>query len=252
MAQKGWIKLHRKIRDNPIFNEPQLLRLWLICLTEATHKERDQIIGKQTVHLMPGEFVTGRFDIQELYNRGLRNKDKVSGEKTVYRWLEALENGGFLTIKKTTKYSIVSIDKWDFYQGSDQDNDQQMTTNKNDKEEIYVEIVSYLNEKVGTNFNHKTKGTVEFINGRLKDGRTVEDFKKVIDVKSDEWLGTDREQFLRPSTLFRPSNFENYLNQANRKKKGSKVPELDLFTPSQEDVNFLNDIYKRRSETGGE
>lgn len=148
MAGKGWIKLHRKIRDNPIFNDHQLLRLWMICLTEATHKERDQIIGKQTVKLMPGEFVTGRYDITDLYNSGLKNKDKVKGEKTVFRWLETLESGGFLTIKKTNKFSIISIDKWDFYQGNDSDDDQendhqmtikrpsndhQMTTNNNVK-----------------------------------------------------------------------------------------------------------------------
>lgn len=148
MAGKGWIKLHRKIRDNSIFNDHQLLRLWLICLTEATHKERDQIIGKQTVHLMPGQFVTGRFQIQELYNAGLKKDDQQKGEKTVFRWLETLENGGFLTIKKTNKYSVVSIDNWGVYQGDESNddqqivqqmtikrpsNDQQMTTNKNVK-----------------------------------------------------------------------------------------------------------------------
>lgn len=148
MAGKGWIKLHRKIRDSSIFNDHQLFRLWMICLTEATHKERDQLIDKQTVHLMPGEFVTGRYDIHELYNNGLKHSDKVTGEKTVYRWLEKLQSSGFLTIKKTNKFSIVSIDNWAFYQGDDSNNDhqidqqmtikrpsddQQMTTNKNVK-----------------------------------------------------------------------------------------------------------------------
>lgn len=47
----GWIKLHRKIRENPVFNDMNLFRLWMICLTEATHKERDQMIGKQIVKL---------------------------------------------------------------------------------------------------------------------------------------------------------------------------------------------------------
>ncbi|MBD7967722.1 hypothetical protein [Paenibacillus gallinarum] len=148
MAGKGWIKLHRKIKESSIFNDHKLFRLWIICLTEATHKERDQIVGKRTVHLMPGEFVTGRFDITELYNQGLKPKEKVQGEKTVFRWLETLESGGFLTIKKTNKYSIVSIDNWGVYQCDDQQsdhendqqmtnkrpsNDQQMTTNKNVK-----------------------------------------------------------------------------------------------------------------------
>ena len=34
----------------------------------------------------------------------------------------------------------------------------------------------------------------------------------MIDKKSEEWLGTDREKYLRPDTLF-GSKFESYLNQ---------------------------------------
>ncbi|MNW62266.1 hypothetical protein D3C74_403850 [compost metagenome] len=90
---------------------------------------------------------------------------------------------------------------------------------------------------------------MSLINGRLSEGRTVEDFKKVIDIKTEEWLGKDQEKYLRPNTLFTPTNFENYLNQANPKKRSGKVPQLDLFTPSEEEANFLNDIYRRRSET---
>jgi hypothetical protein len=144
----GYIKLYRKIRTSAIFNDMQLYRLWTICLTEASHTEREQIIGKQTVKLNKGEFVTGRFDLMEMYNSGLKAKDKVKGEKTVFRWLETLEKGGYLTIKKTNKFSIVSIDNWGLYQGKQGDddlvsdhqmtikrpsNDHQMTTNKNEK-----------------------------------------------------------------------------------------------------------------------
>jgi hypothetical protein len=146
---QGWISLHRKIRENPIFNDPQLLRLWIICLTEASHKERDQIIGKHMVKLMPGEFVTGRFDIHEMYNKGLSPKDKIKGDKTIFRWLETLEKLDFLTIKKTNKFSVVSIGNWALYQNKDNEmtnemtnkrpsNDHQMTTNNNVKNEKNV------------------------------------------------------------------------------------------------------------------
>lgn len=69
---QGWIKLHRKLRNNPVFNNPNLLRLWLICLTEASHTSRKQMIGNQVVDLSPGQFVTGRFDIAEMFNEGLK------------------------------------------------------------------------------------------------------------------------------------------------------------------------------------
>ena len=50
----------------------------------------------------------------------------------------------------------------------------------------------------------------------MREGFTIEDFKKVIDSKSGEWLNTDFEKYLRPATLF-GGKFENYLNEANKK-----------------------------------
>lgn len=145
----GWISLHRKIRKNPIFNDHELLRLWLICLTEATHKERDQLIGKQTVHLLPGEFVTGRFDLQDMYNSGLKRDQQIS-PKTIWRWLENLEKGEFLTIKPTNKYSVISIDNWVSYQNNqnyDQQNDQQMTNKRPTNDENMTTNNNVLNKK---------------------------------------------------------------------------------------------------------
>ncbi|MER3125044.1 hypothetical protein ABQG68_06450 [Bacillus pumilus] len=130
----GWIKLHRKIRSNPIFNDPQLLRLWLICLTEASHTEHDQIVGRQKVKLKPGDFVTGRFALMDMYNTGLKSKDRVKGEKTIFRWLEQLQEMGYLTIKKTNKFSIVSIDNWAIYQDGASENDNSLTIKRPSKD----------------------------------------------------------------------------------------------------------------------
>jgi len=94
----------------------------------------------------------------------------------------------------------------------------------------YFEIIEYLNLKTGKNFSPKTEATVKYINGRFSEGRTLEDFKKVIDVKCSEWLGKkDRDGkrldvYLRPNTLFSPTNFENYLNQCVNQKQPSMEP----------------------------
>ncbi|MGO4540351.1 hypothetical protein [Paenibacillus sp. 2TAB19] len=125
----GWICLHRKIRKNPIFNDMALLRLWLICLTEASHSERNQLIGRQSVRLLPGQFITGRFALHGMYNNGLKGDDAKS-EKTVWRWLELLEKSEFLTINSTTKYSVITVENWDIYQDNKPDNDQQVTSKR--------------------------------------------------------------------------------------------------------------------------
>lgn len=85
--------------------------------------------------------------------------------------------------------------------------------------EVYKRVIDYLNSKTGRRYNHKSKAVRESINARMKDGYTEDDFYKVIDNKCHEWIGTEREQFLRPSTLFAPSHFDEYLNQGMVKRK---------------------------------
>ena len=80
--------------------------------------------------------------------------------------------------------------------------------NKEKENNIYSEVIKYLNEKANTNYRASTKNTQSFINARLKEGFIVEDFKKVIDVKVENWLETDFEKYLRPATLF-GTKFEN-------------------------------------------
>lgn len=96
---------------------------------------------------------------------------------------------------------------------------------ENDNAESYdteavTEIIDYLNEKAHKNYKPNSKTTRRHINARLKEGRTLSDFKQVIDNRCATWLGTDMEQYLRPETLF-GSKFEGYLNAPAPKRKGS-------------------------------
>ncbi|WP_257000374.1 conserved phage C-terminal domain-containing protein, partial [Listeria monocytogenes] len=87
----------------------------------------------------------------------------------------------------------------------------------------YKDIVDYLNEKTGKNFKHKTAKTRKFIEARWNQDFRLDDFKKVIDVKTDEWLNTDSDKYLRPETLF-GTKFEGYLNQ---KTKSTGMDQLE-------------------------
>lgn len=83
--------------------------------------------------------------------------------------------------------------------------------------------IEYLNKKANTSFNPKTKSNQCLIKARYNEGRTLEDFKTVIDRKVAQWLTNDKMvQYLRPSTLFRATNFENYLNE---KVNNDNVPD---------------------------
>lgn len=94
---------------------------------------------------------------------------------------------------------------------------------KPDYDSDIKQIVDYLNEKSQSQFKPKTEATRKSIIARLKEGYTVDDFKRVIDSKVKDWSDSSMREYLRPQTLFRPANFEAYLNEANRPdKKGKK------------------------------
>lgn len=52
----------------------------------------------------------------------------------------------------------------------------------------YKEIIRDLNEKAGSNYRATTKKTRELIQARMKEKFTLDNFKKVIDTKSSQWL----------------------------------------------------------------
>jgi len=89
----------------------------------------------------------------------------------------------------------------------------------------YKEVVDYLNKKTGRNFKHTTKSTQTCIRARFNDGFELDDFKKVVDKKSKDWLGSKYEKYLRPETLFK-SKFDSYLQDA--KASESEVDWEDL------------------------
>lgn len=103
--------------------------------------------------------------------------------------------------------------------------------NKSKKKDIYTsadaeEVIAYLNEKTGKHF--KPEGNnAKLIHAREKEGYTLDDFKKVIDIKVSEW-GNDARmcRYLKPSTLFAPSHFDDYLNQLEPKSTTESADSL--------------------------
>lgn len=86
------------------------------------------------------------------------------------------------------------------------------------KENYIKEVIDYLNLKTGCDYKY-IESNIKFIKGRFNEGRTLEDFKKVIDSKCEQWEKDPKMvEFLRPKTLFNATNFESYVNQIKIKE----------------------------------
>ncbi|KML41742.1 MULTISPECIES: conserved phage C-terminal domain-containing protein [Cytobacillus] len=111
------------------------------------------------------------------------------------------------------------------------DNEQQpipeiTTETTTEKKDIpYAEVIEYLNSQTHTAYRTSSKKTKKLIRARWQEGFSLEDFKKVIDLKAEEWLHDPYwRKFLRPETLF-GTRFESYLNQ---KPLGKQLREEDF------------------------
>ena len=91
----------------------------------------------------------------------------------------------------------------------------------------YDEIISYLNQVTSKSFKN-VETHKKLIRARWNEKATLGDFKKVIDNKYSEWLGTDMAKYLQPSTLF-GNKFDQYLNQTNTvKQKGDSYGGIEF------------------------
>jgi uncharacterized phage protein (TIGR02220 family) len=91
----------------------------------------------------------------------------------------------------------------------------------------FTEIIEYLNDRTKTSYKAATKKTKRLIEARWKEGFTLADFKKVIDLKAEEWMDDPHwSRYLRPETLF-GAKFESYLNQ-KALKKSIREEDFDL------------------------
>lgn len=104
---------------------------------------------------------------------------------------------------------------------------------KEESKKQIKEIVNYLNSKTNKNFRSTTANTIKLIKARLNEGHVIEDFKKVIDIKTKEWLNNDFEKYLRPITLF-GSKFESYINENKDRSTINRIKAIE-----KEDDEFM-------------
>ena len=59
----GWIKIYRKIYENPRSNDPDWIALWVYLLCNATWEPKDVIFKGKRITLQPGQLTTGRLEM---------------------------------------------------------------------------------------------------------------------------------------------------------------------------------------------
>ena len=257
---RGFISLHRKVMSSAIWSDANYLKLWIYCLLEASHKDRKQLVGNEMISLERGQFVTGRFSLSDEMNRGVKPKQRLS-ERTWFRYLENLEMWGMLTIKSTNKYSVVTINKYDDYQGvfnndvqqtdhqvsnKSPSNDQQMTTNNNvnnannvnkkdsrkqvyDETSLYYKMTDYFYKLILKNNPQHKKPNYQ---------KWSDDFRKLVELDK-----RDKDQVRKVMEFVQSDDFEMN-NVLSPNKLRQRYDQLFMKTNQSKRNNFVKPRYE--------
>lgn len=131
----GWIKLHRKILESPLWKDCNANQkvIFITCLLLANHESNKWIFDSEEYEVQEGEFITSIKSLSEITN---------CSTQCVRSCLAKFEKFNFTTKKTTNKNTLIKIENWAFYQGEktkttnkvtskQQANNKQTTTNKN-------------------------------------------------------------------------------------------------------------------------
>ena len=138
------------------------------------------------------------------------------------------------------------------------DKDRYIPSDDNNPTDIYSEILKYLNGAFSCSFKPLTP-TKKIIDARINDGYTVEDFKflidKLVSTKAIKWnTEEEKNEALRPKTLFTKDNFEKFVNNdANKVKDPFQSSENSSFSnPSKIKgiITYVNTMFSTEIKTG--
>ena len=210
MEDKSWIKLYRKILETPIWANEKALKVWIWCLIKATHKDREQLVGKQVTHLEKGQFVTRRKKASEELNMN---------DRTIYDYLKLLEKLHMIRINSNNKFSVITVEKWEEYQIEEVVNQQQR--NNNDFRTFNNKTTAECNGRVETEsfeiLDFSNKHSNSKITAKKQQGSGIESFKK--DFFNNNATTTQHKQECKEIYINLFNKYKSEIQNANSREK---------------------------------
>ncbi len=123
---RGWISLHRKLREHWIWKKPEYVRAWIDLLFRASHKDTKMLFDGEFILVGRGEFITSL--------KSLSLKWKWSRSK-VRRFLKLLQKDSMIVLETGHKATHITICNYGTYQNLRNADEHQKDSKRTAKEQ---------------------------------------------------------------------------------------------------------------------
>lgn len=103
----GWVKIHRKIRDNWIWDNADYLKAWMDLIFRANFEEKRILFDGEIKELKCGQFITSVRKLAEAWSWS---------NSRVLNFLKMLEADGMIKRDSNSKRTLLTIENYEFYQ----------------------------------------------------------------------------------------------------------------------------------------
>ena len=173
--QNGYVKIFRKLLDNPIImKDADHLAVWIYLLLNATHKNIDAVFKGERITLQPGQLITG--------SKSIGVKLNINYVK-VHRIINEFKSEKQIEKQTSNKNSLISILNWYDYQDCEKQNEIQMKS-KCKTNEIQVKTNNNDNNVIMKEYKEKYKRESLpdwFDKDFEKDDENIDELEKVLE-----------------------------------------------------------------------
>ncbi|HDF5148926.1 TPA: DnaD domain-containing protein [Staphylococcus aureus] len=167
----GWISIDRSIQNHWLFKEKRTFskfEAWIYLLMEANHSKAKVPIGNQIVTVERGQRLTSILTLSDLFNWS-RFKVKT--------FLDLLESDGMLEVKTTSKYTLITIVNYDFYQSEQGRNQHQNDIKPTSKQHQSNINPTSKQHQTNTNNNDNKDNNEKNVNNEKKKATAFDFFQ---------------------------------------------------------------------------
>lgn len=136
MPEGNFVKIDRKMLSWEWYTDPNTCHLFLHCILRANWKPGEW----KGIHYERGQFITSLDSLSKQTGLTVRK---------VRTALNHLESTGEVTRKTTSKFSIITVNKYDLYQSNDKHSDKQPTSKRQTRDKKVTTVQEEKNNKEG-------------------------------------------------------------------------------------------------------
>lgn len=225
---QGWIKLHRKILENPITTNPNYGWTFIVLLLKANHQDNEFLHGNSLVQVKRGQLVTGRKALA---------KEIGINENTLQVVLKNLEHLHMIQQQTNNRFRLITIVNYDKYQDDQQQNNNKITTNQQ-QNNTNKNVKKEKNEKNISTSKSKAQSSglpSEEIDGKLVTP-SVKTYSAPTEAPPKVSSNSELVQVLEAFNKATGKNFKSTLSWSGNFKKWRKEYSLDEIKKAIENI----------------